>query len=515
MSDTCPKIDQNRVRQVRDAIKYMNENQSKDARNLSGNLIGCMSDELKYAMTPLEDLDSANTSIPNNVNDDTVNLLHSIFSQMFQDNNGNSANEPEFVNYVVKMVCAISNHLENHLENSTGNQFKVDPRVIEVKGGAKTRGRSKSRRTNTASSTGVVPPSQSADTTPVDEVPPSQSEVPDPPFESTLAAFYGQRTTTFIQDSSNVIGAYLQATGEHITEKTGELLSTTGSKVRDKVARTTGNMANTTVKFVDEHALQYIRKGKRIVSRNIIDTIDTIQGNIFVIIATNIVLLILAGLFFNIMFEKYYYSYNDTLDILYEELNIINDIIHLTMGGKFTRVLTQLKRLTAIPGLEDCGIYDLNDTDDYFSTVKTFVLGAPVPIETLNCARQAITLKLDQIILDFKRTKYYFGSLLSIVTLLYRSIRKYKTEQIQSAESEKQLSTRDDTINNLQKALDNHHHKDRNTQSLRSRKGSRKGGGKSRRRKVKKQKKKTRKHHKRKTRKSGKKKARKHTTKKR
>ena len=506
MNDTCPTIDQNRVTQVQDAIKYMNEHQSEDAMNLSGNLIGCMSEEINYAITPLEDMKSANTSVPNNVNEDTVNLLQSIFSDMFQDNNGNSANETEFVNLAVNMVYAITNHMEaitNHMEHSTGNQFKVDPRVERLNGGAKTkpRGRSTSRRRS---------PATPVDATPVDEAPPSQSEVPDPPFESKLAADYGQRATTFIQDSSNVIGAYLQATGEHIAEKTGELLSTTGRNVTDKVADTTGKMANTVVKFADKHALQYIRKGKRIVSRNIIDTTDKIQGNIFVKIATNIVLLILACLFFNMAIESYYYSYKDSLVLINENVNIVNTLINNTLVGKLITVAEQLKRLTAIPGLDGCRIYDLN-TDSWYNAIKTSVGVYAVPLDTLQCARDVVTLKQNQIILDVKRAKYYSSSLLSIVSGLYNYIRTYKTEQIQSAEYEGELSTRDDTISALKNNIEYRDHQDRNTKSLRPRLT----GGKSRRRKAKKPKKKTRKHHKRKTRKSGKKKARKHTTKKR
>lgn len=92
-------------------------------------------------------------------------------------------------------------------------------------------------------------------------------------------------------------------------------------------------------------------------------------------------------------------------------------------------------------------------------------------------------------------------------------IKNEMSKQLEDSKKENEYSKKENE--DLQKALDYRNHQYRNTQSLRPREGSRKGGGKSRRRKVKKQKKKTRKHHKRKTRKSGKKKARKHTTKKR
>ena len=149
MSNTCPTINPARVKQVQDAIKYMNENQSKDAMNLPGNLIACMSNELNYAIAPLEDLNSANTSVPNIVIDDTVNLLKSIFSDMFQDNNGNSANETEFVNLAVKMVYAITNHLENSTANQT-DPNQTDPRVEELNGGMPYRTRSSSKKRSKA-----------------------------------------------------------------------------------------------------------------------------------------------------------------------------------------------------------------------------------------------------------------------------------------------------------------------------------------------------------------------------
>ena len=477
MSDVCPRVDQARVKQFQDAVRIMYEKKGpEDESNSIGNVIGCMSTDLNNALIPLEDLDSANTSIPDNVDEETIAATQSIFSEMFRENIGNSENEKEFVSFAMKMVFAITNHLDN-----SSSADKVDPRVEELVGGVRT------RRT-------AEPAVPTLDTDISDE----NNFQTSPNSSSSLAKGARELTTTVVTLGGDAVGAILTAsvgvakavtlgTAGVITDKVADVASRTGTQIRDKVADVASSGVETVVEFVDVKAIQPIMRRKRIVSKDITQRIESITGNMFYKLACNLVILYLACWFFNTLIEKYYYQMTNSLDLLYDNVNIVNELLRNTTTGRLSLVAQQLKRLTAIPGLENCGIYDLNtDTNTWSNYMKTMSNVYPVPVGTLSCARKTLELQIDGVTLDMQRSIKYGkdivdmlgigGGLSYLVGSLYKNLqfkRTIKSEVEQSA------------------------------------------GKKSRRRKAKKAKKKTRKNHKKKTRKSGKKKAKKSTTKRR
>ena len=302
MSDTCPTIDQARVKQVQDAVKILYDNKGpEDETNSISNLLGCMSGELSHALSPLEDLDAADTSIPNNVDEETVATTQSIFSEMFRENIGNSENEKEFVSFAMKMVFAITNHLEN--SSSADN---VDPRVEELVGGVSTRIRGES----------VV-------STPVDGN--NNHSI------SPLAKKAGILTTTVVKSTSDFVGAILTWSYgkgsdyvEHYTTKGRDYVADyTTSKVaqaRDKVADVTRSGVETVVEY------GVVRPIVRPVSDLTKKVSKKVSSNPYFSFAYYCVYFIFIIIFFINAYSEYVVGKKDTLAVMRDDLDIISSI---------------------------------------------------------------------------------------------------------------------------------------------------------------------------------------------
>jgi hypothetical protein len=350
----CPVVDQTRVKQVQDAVKILFENKGPEDENYSiGNLLGCISGDLSHALSPLEDLEAADTSIPNNVDEETVATTQSIFSEMFRENIGNSENEKEFVSFAMKMVFAIT----NHLENSSGNQFKTDPRVEELNGGMP--------KTNN-----VAP-----------------APAPAPERESVLANETGNYITSVLIYNGFKVGALLTdnlSDQEKILKD--YLLPSQESLINASI--TTGNVAKIPVKYLDLNVKKplsnKITETKHRAMGYVNDRINSIKASRWYLVAFHIVMTIFTIWFFHYSFRTYILGTRNNFYLL-------KDTIEAYAGlGTSTFMVELMKTIfTYVPSITSkaAAICDIN-FDGYENTFDTIMKNAgPGLYVTYQCVK--------------------------------------------------------------------------------------------------------------------------------